>query len=280
MRFAKAHGLGNDFVLVEKSSCPPDAAPWARRLCDRHEGIGGDGVLVYAVEPGRVRMRLINADGSDAEISGNGVRCLAAWAVSRGLVPLRHVVETTPGPRPVVVEPLDAGHYRVATDLGPAILDSQAIPVSLDPPRDRVIDHPLVAAGEKVRVTATSLGNPHCAVFMDTSPDDTRLARLGPALEAHPFFPRKTNVEFVSVLSRNEIRVRFWERGVGPTRASGTGAASAAVAAIIKGLADRKLRVVCDGGVLEVEWPEGGNVQQVGVVEVLFEGEWLAEGPR
>ena len=143
MRFAKAHGLGNDFVLVEKSSCPPDAAPWARRLCDRHEGIGGDGVLVYAVEPGRVRMRLINADGSDAEISGNGVRCLAAWAVSRGLVPLRHVVETTPGPRPVVVEPLDAGHYRVATDLGPAILDSQAIPVRLHPPRDRVIDHAL-----------------------------------------------------------------------------------------------------------------------------------------
>jgi diaminopimelate epimerase len=280
MRFAKAHGLGNDFILVERASWPADAAPWARRLCDRHEGIGGDGVLVYFVEEGRVHMRLINADGSDAEISGNGVRCLAAWAVSRGLVPPRHVVQTTPGPRPVAVEAVGGARYRVTTDLGPAILGSRDIPVRLDPPRDRVVDHPLEAAGETVRITATSLGNPHCAVFMDAPPDDARLARLGAALESHPFFPRKTNVEFVSVPSRGEIRVRFWERGVGYTRASGTGSASAAVAAIEKGLADRKLRVVCDGGVLEVEWPEGGHVRQVGEVEVLFEGEWLAGDPR
>jgi len=279
MNFAKAHGLGNDFILVEKASCPPDAGPWARRLCDRHQGIGGDGVLVYSVPGGSVRMRLINPDGSDAEISGNGVRCLAAWAVSRGLVPSRHVVETVPGPRPVEVHPLGAGRYRVATDLGPAILASDAIPVRLDPPRDRVVDHPLLVGAETVRVTATSLGNPHCAVFVDAPPDDERLARLGPALETHPFFPHRTNVEFVSVSSRSEIRVRFWERGVGPTRASGTGSASAAVAAIVKGLADRKLNVVCDGGVLEVEWPEGGHVHQVGEVEVLFEGEWLAELP-
>lgn len=280
MRFAKAHGLGNDFILVERSSCPADPAPWARRLCDRHAGIGGDGVLVYAVEGGGIGMRLINADGSDAEISGNGVRCLAAWAVSRRLVPPRHVVQTTPGPRPVVVEHLGGGRYRVATDLGPAVLASGAVPVSLDPPRDRVVDHPLQAAGETVRVTATSLGNPHCAVFTEAPPADARLGRLGAALETHPFFPRKTNVEFVSVVSRGEIRVRFWERGVGPTRASGTGAASAAVAAILKGLTDRKVRVVCDGGVLEVDWPEGGHVHQVGEVEVLFEGEWLAERPR
>jgi diaminopimelate epimerase len=280
MRFAKAHGLGNDFVLVERAHCPADAGPWARRLCDRHEGVGGDGVLVYAVDGRSVRMRLINADGSDAEISGNGVRCLAAWAVSRGLVPARHVVETTPGSRPVVVEALGNGRYRVETDLGPAILASAAIPVSLDPPRERVVDHPLQAAGETVRVTPTSLGNPHCTVFLDAPPDDAKLARLGPALEAHPFFPRRTNVELVHVVSRSEIRARFWERGVGPTRASGTGAASAAVAAIVKGAVDRKVRVVCDGGVLDVEWPEGGHVHQVGEVEVLFEGEWLAGEPR
>jgi diaminopimelate epimerase len=280
MRFAKAHGLGNDFILVERASCPADSAPWARRLCDRHEGVGGDGVLVYAVEGGSVRMRLINADGGDAEISGNGVRCLAAWSVSRGLAPARHVVETTPGSRPVVVEGLGDGRYRVATDLGPAILSSAAIPVNLDPPRERVVDHPLQAAGETVRVTPVSLGNPHCVVFLDAPPDDQKLTRLGPALEAHPFFPRRTNVELVHVISRDEIRARFWERGVGPTRASGTGAASAAVAAIVKGAVNRKLRVVCDGGVLEVEWPEGGHVHQVGEVEVLFEGEWLAGEPR
>jgi len=278
--FSKAHGLGNDFILVERTWCPADAGPWARRLCDRHEGIGGDGVLVYFVEGGRVHMRLINADGSDAEISGNGVRCLAAWAVRQKLVPPRHVVQTTPGPRPVSVEDLGGSRYRVSTDLGPAILGSRDIPVLLDPPRDRVIDHALKVAGETVLVTPTSLGNPHCAVFMDAPPDDARLVRLGAALEPHPFFPRKTNVEFVSVPSRGEIRVRFWERGVGYTRASGTGSASAAVAAIVKGLADRKLRVVCDGGTLDVEWPEGGHVHQVGEVEVLFGGEWLAEGLR
>lgn len=276
MKFAKAHGLGNDFILVERASWPRDSAAWARRLCDRHEGIGGDGVLVYGVEDGRVRMRLVNADGGDAEISGNGVRCLAAWAVSRGLVPPRHVVDTVPGPRPVNVESLGGGRYRVATDLGPAILDSRAIPVRLDPPRDRVIDHPLQAAGETVLVTPTSLGNPHCAVFMEAPPDDERLARLGAALETHPFFPNRTNVEFVTPVSRGEVRVRFWERGVGYTRASGTGSASAAVAAMIKGRTDRKVRMLCDGGPLEVEWPEGGHVHQVGDVEVLFEGEWLS----
>ena len=126
----------------------------------------------------------------------------------------------------------------------------------------RVVDHPLTVDGETVHVTATSLGNPHCAVFLDAPADDALLYRLGPLLERHPFFPRSTNVEFVTVASRSELRVRFWERGVGYTRASGTGSASAAVAAIVKGVADRRLRMVCDGGTLEVEWPEGGTVRQ------------------
>jgi len=180
--------------------------------------------------------------------------------------------------RPVTavdVETIVPGRYRIATGLGPAILDSAHIPVALDPSAPRVVDHPLTVAGETVRVTATSLGNPHCAVFLDAPADDALLSRMGPLLERHPFFPRRTNVEFVSVPSRSELRVRFWERGVGYTRASGTGAASAAVAAIVRGVADRSLRVVCDGGTLEVEWPEGGDVRQVGEVEIVFEGEWL-----
>jgi diaminopimelate epimerase len=276
--FAKAHGLGNDFILIDEAHCPPEAAPWARRLCDRHAGIGGDGVLVYRVKKEKVAigMRLINADGSDAEISGNGVRCLAAFAVRKGWMPPRHVVETVVGPRDVEVAALGGSRFRVATDLGPAILDSHRIPVTLDPPTETVVDHPLQAAGRPVSVTATSLGNPHCAVFLGAVADDETIAALGPALESHPFFPRKTNVEFVTVKARDALRVRFWERGVGPTRASGTGAASAAVAAMLKGLTGRRVDVECDGGVLEVEWPEGGMVRQVGEVEVLFEGEWLA----
>jgi len=275
LRVAKAHGLGNDFLLVDEADCPAAAEGWARRLCDRHTGVGADGVLVYGVSGGSARMRLINADGTEAEISGNGLRCLAAWLSWKGRVPPAHVVETGAGARPVEVQPIGGTRFRVRTDLGPAILDSRAIPVALDPPSERVIDHRLEAGEGTVAITATSLGNPHCAVFLDRPATDGELAVLGPVLERHPFFPRRTNVEFVSVLGPDRLRVRFWERGVGYTRASGTGAASAAVAAILTGRCGRRTTVVCDGGVLEVEWPEGGTVRQVGEVELLFEAEWL-----
>jgi diaminopimelate epimerase len=274
MRFAKAHGLGNDFILVAQEEIPGDPAARVRRLCDRHEGIGGDGVLLYRLESPRVHMRLINADGSDGEMSGNGARCLAAYVVHHGWMPPAHVVQTPPGPRPVEVTALSATRYRVLTDLGPAILASGEIPVSL-PALEPVVNVPIDVAGGTVRITATSLGNPHCAVFMDTPPDDTLLAALGAPLERHTLFPKRTNVEFVQVVSPHELRVRFWERGVGYTRASGTGAASAAVAAILNGRAQSPVRVVCDGGALEVEWTGSGNVRQTGEVELLFEGEWM-----
>jgi diaminopimelate epimerase len=276
MHFAKAHGLGNDFVLVEEALAPKDLGAFARRICERHIGVGADGVLLYAPVPGGVRMRLINADGGEVELSGNGVRCLAAWAFRQGLAPAHHTVSTVSGPRPVEIEPLAPLRYRVRTGLGPAILRSDLIPMALKAPREPVVDEPLSVYGDTVRVTATSLGNPHCAVFLDEVPDDALVARLGPALERHPAFPVRTNVEFVTVRNRGEIRVRFWERGVGPTLASGTGSGCAFVAAVLKGLVDRNVRAVCDGGVLEIEWPEGGEVRQTGEVEVLLEGEWLA----
>jgi diaminopimelate epimerase len=275
VRFAKAHGLGNDFILVAAMEAPAEGlSSWARRLCDRHLGIGADGVLVYAPAADGVTMRLVNADGSDGGISGNGLRCLAAFAVAHDLAAARHVVHTPPGPRPVEVELLDPRHFRIATDLGEPILRSDLIPVALEPPTPEVVDHTLQAAGRAVRITATSMGNPHCAVFLDARAPDDLFAELGPALESHPFFPQKTNVEFIAARSRAEIEVRFWERGVGPTLASGTGSASAAVASILTGRTDRKVRVLCDGGTLEVEWPEGGHLHQVGEVELLFEGEW------
>jgi diaminopimelate epimerase len=272
---AKAHGLGNDFLLVPETEAPADPAAWARRLCERHTGLGADGVLLYADRDGGVRMRLINADGGEAEISANGLRCLAAFRVRAGAVPESHIVTTGAGPRPVVVERLGNGRFRVATDLGAPILESDRIPVDLQPKAPRVIDHWLDLGGREVAITATSMGNPHCAVFLDAPADDELLAAMGPALERHPFFPRRTNVEFITVVSRSRLRVRFWERGVGYTRASGTGAASAAVASIITGRADREVTVECDGGELAVSWPEGGTLRQTGEVEVVFEGEWL-----
>jgi diaminopimelate epimerase len=275
VRIAKAHGLGNDFLLVAAEHAPEPAAAWARRLCDRHLGLGADGVLCFALRDGGIAMRLINADGGDAEISGNGLRCLAAYAVAKGWLPPTHDVLTAAGARHVEVEALGGSRFRIATDLGAPLLRSVDIPFAAEPPIERVLGARLTAAGQSLEVTATSLGNPHCAVFLQTPPDDAAIARLGPVLETHPAFPRRTNVEFVTVLGRGDIRVRFWERGVGPTSASGTGAASAAVAAMLHGLVDRAVRVACDGGVLDVEWPEGGRVRQTGEVEIVFEGDWL-----
>ncbi len=275
MKFAKAHGLGNDFILVAASEEPAEASRWAVRLCDRHRGIGGDGVVLHATTPDGVSFRLINADGLPGEISGNGLRCLAALAVREGWAGARHVVSTVVGPKAVEVEAQGGGRYRIRTDLGPPALGSRDVPTALEPEAASVIDHPLQAGGREVRVTATSMGNPHCALFLEREADDELLHELGPLLERHPFFPKRTNVEFVTVLGEAEIRVRFWERGVGYTMASGTGSASAAVAAIITGRTGRRVKAVCDGGTLEIHWPEGGSVTQTGEVEILYDGNWL-----
>jgi diaminopimelate epimerase len=274
MKLVKAHGYGNDFILIAAADAPAEPSPWVRRLCDRHKGVGGDGVILHSKVPGGVSLQLWNADGGLVELSGNGTRCLAALAVREGWAPPKHTVFTVSGPRPVEVTALGGSLYRVLTDLGPAILASDEVPVVLEPRQPRVVDHPIAVGDETVRVTATSLGNPHCAVFVDAPLGEARFSALGPALERHPFFPKGTNVEFVRVVARGEIRVQFWERGVGYTQSSGTGSASAAVAAIVKGLVDRELRVVCDGGTLEVSWPEGGHVRQIGEAEILFDAEW------
>jgi diaminopimelate epimerase len=276
LKFTKAHGLANDFILVAETDAPADPSAWTRRLCDRHRGVGGDGVVLHSRVPGGVRFQLVNADGLPVEISGNGLRCLAALAFRNGWAPARHVVHTPAGPKAVEVSAVAKNVYGVVSDLGAPILASREIPLALDSPREPVIDLPIEAAGRELRVTCTSMGNPHCAIFCDTVADDSLVTTVGPALERHPMFPQRTNVEFVTVLSRSEIRVRFWERGVGYTQASGTGSASAVVASIISGRTDRRVRVHCDGGVLEVDWPEGGTLRQTGEAEIVFEGEWLA----
>jgi len=274
MKIAKAHGLGNDFLLVPGGCASGDRAALTRRLCERHTGLGADGVVFFEAKGDRASMRLFNADGGEAELSGNGLRCLAGYLVWTKAVPPRHVVETAAGEKSVDVQAVAGSRFRVVTDLGPPILDSARIPIAVEPPRTPVMGFDLEIAGRRLRLTSTSMGNPHCALFFDAPASDDVVRTIGPALEHHRLFPRRTNVEFITVVSRGEIRVRFWERGVGYTTASGTGAASAAVASMLNDFTDRAVRVVCDGGVLEVEWPEGGSVRQIGEVEVLFTGEW------
>ena len=276
MRLTKAQGLGNDFLLMDRRDAPSSSASWARRVCDRHEGIGADGLILYSVDGGRATMRLLNADGGEAEISGNGLRCLSAFLVSRAWAQPAHTVETGAGPRSVEVASVGGCRYRIAADLGAPVLNSADIPMALEPARTPVVDLEVPLEGSLVKVTCTSMGNPHCALFLPEPAEDPLLRSIGAALERHPLFPRRTNVEFVTVTSQQEMRVRFWERGVGLTRSSGTGAASAVVAAVISGRAGRSVRVICDGGALDVEWPEGGTLRQTGEVEILFEAEWLA----
>lgn len=276
MKFTKAHGIGNDFILVSEADAPKETAGWAIRLCDRNRGIGGDGILLVGVDPDKnlARMRLLNPDGTHGEISGNGVRCVASYAFSRGLLPAAHTVLPPPGPRPVKVERTGPQHFMVDTDLGMPGLSAASIPVAFGA-AETVIDHELNVDGEILRVTCCSMGNPHTAVFVREEEAEATMRRLGPRIENHPAFPNRTNVEFVSVISRRELRARFWERGVGVTLASGTGSASALVASVLNGLSDREATVHCAGGDLALSWEEGGPLRQRGAVEIVFEGEWL-----
>lgn len=276
MRFTKAHGIGNDFIIVSESDVPSEWGPWSIRLCDRNKGIGADGVLIVGVDAASnlARMRLLNPDGTHGEISGNGVRCVAAYAFSRGLLPEAHTVLPPPGPRPVVVHRNGPWEFMVDTNLGVPGLSAESVPVALGQ-LDQVVERELDIDGEVVRVTCCSMGNPHAAVFVSEEQAGSLMHRLGPKIENHPLFPNRTNVEFITVISRRELRVRFWERGVGVTLASGTGSASALVASVLTGRSDSEVTVHCAGGDLSESWAPGGPLLQRGPVQIVYDGEWL-----
>jgi diaminopimelate epimerase len=282
MRFTKLHGLGNDFLVVSPAERAGIASPGAlaRRICDRHTGVGADGLILLDPRPGggeplRARFRIFNSDGSEAEISGNGLRCAAAFLVASGTLPSPRILfETAAGDRPAEVLGARGRLYEVRIGLGEPRLASKEIPFHEGRPRDRVIDQPISANFNTYTVTCVSMGNPHCAIFFDRLPPRVEWHRIGAEVESHPSFPHRTNVEFVHVLGRNDIEVLFWERGVGETMASGTGSAAAAVAAVLKGLVDRSVTVHTAIGDLKVDWPEGGGILQTGPAEVVFAGDF------
>ena len=283
MRFAKLHGLGNDFLVVSPAG-PADlaaAAGLARRMCDRHTGVGADGLIFLDPEagpPARSGFRIFNADGSEAEISGNGLRCAAAFLASAGPgAPSEVLFRTAAGERGSEIVSSRGRLFEVAIDLGVPALASEDIPFDDGRRHDRVVDILLPVGTDARRVTCVSMGNPHCSLFFDDLPPRDEWRRIGREIESHPFFPDRTNVEFVRVGDRGEIEARFWERGVGETRASGTGSAAAAVAAMLKGLVDRAVTVRTAGGSLRVEWPEGGRVRQTGPAELVFSGDYPAD---
>lgn len=270
MDVAKAHAFGNDFLLVPAGQTVGRNLPaLARQLCARHTGIGADGVIFYAVAPdGTAQMRLFNADGSPSELSGNGLRCLAA------LVLHQH------GARRPAGEPLTT--VRVDTDAGWKTLQLTAradsrytFRAAMGAPTN-IRQETLDVLGHQLSVVTLGMGNPQCVQLVERLPDADTFARFGPVLSTHPRFPAGTNVEFAVVEAPDRVRILIWERGVGPTLASGTGACASAVAAMTFGGATRDVQVEAPGGTQRVEWREDG-VYLTGWAEVLFEGAWTAK---
>lgn len=263
--FTKAHAYGNDFLYVEaRALAGHDLVATARRLCDRHRGVGADGLIVYTPTPLGATMTLLNADGSAAELSGNGLRGLAAILVRARDVQATTVnraveIETTAGLRLLTLEQRDGAGYQFAAEMG--------APTEL---REETIE----AAGEVLTASTLSMGNPQC-VIVGPLPDDARFNRLGPALERHPRFPAGTNVEFAEIERPDLLRIRIWERGVGPTTSSGTGSCAAAVAAAAHGGAHRRVEVVAPGGSQVVEWTPDGVVL-TGWAEIVCDGSFTA----
>jgi diaminopimelate epimerase len=273
--FAKAHGLGNDFLLVPlESAGTGDHRTLARNICNRRTGVGADGLILWVREQDRFRLRIINSDGSDAESSGNGMRCMAAYLFHSGDAEGDVVrLETVSG-----IYTIEKFGALFRADMGRPSLEPAKIgfhPGSDAP--DRVVDYPLELDGELIRISACATGNPHCSLFVD-SLDPDRIRSLGPKLESHPAFPNRTNVEFVHVLNRGEIEVAFWERGAGPTPASGTGSCGAVVASILNGKTDRKVVVHAENGDLEVEWTLDGRLSLISSASVVARGEYLDPG--
>jgi diaminopimelate epimerase len=269
--FTKIHGTANDFVYVDaRAGFPGDPAALAPRLCDRHRGIGADGlILLLPSREADCRMQIINADGSTAEMCGNGIRGFAKFVLDTGRVRANPLtVETDAGVKTLRAE-VDGGRVRrVAVDMGTPEWSGRRIPVDAD---GEVIERPLEVAGRTWNVTCVSMGNPHCVVFVDDV-DGLDLLEIGPRFERHPFFPKRVNTEFIRVVDRGRLRMRVWERGAAETMACGTGACAAAVAAARTGRAERRAVVALPGGELEIEWRPDDHVVMTGDAVEVFHG--------
>ncbi|MBS1787490.1 MAG: diaminopimelate epimerase [Acidobacteria bacterium] len=283
MRFYKFQALGNDFLIARESELrkvADDFEGFARQICDRHFGAGADGLEVLLDQPNAANadfeVRLFNADGGETPISGNGTRCVGAYL---------HLVENWDKPQVriatgagvKILKPVARNGNRLVfeTEMGTPRFRSEDIPVNLPAPLERVIRQPLTVDGQTVEITTTSMGNPHCSIFVNDF-DQLDWRRMGAAIETHTAFPDRTNVEFVRVLNRQEIEVRFWERGCGETLASGTGSCGAALASMLNELTERKVNVITAAGELIVEWRGDKTVVQTGEACAVFGGEWLA----
>jgi diaminopimelate epimerase len=268
--FVKTQALGNDFILIEENAAvPPDYSGFARRVCDRYFGIGGDGLILWKPASDKFQIRIFNQDGSEAECSGNGLRCMAAYLIQSGRSKNEIELQTVSG-----IYRLTRVGEQYEADMGQPKLAPKDIPFAPARPIESVVNYPLVVGGKSFAITACSTGNPHCSLFVNKL-DDDYVKEVGPLLERHPAFPNRTNVEFIRVLNEHEIEVRFWERGVGYSNASGTGSCGAVVAAILNGKTARRVTVHAKAGRLIVEWLESGRLRLTSTANIVAEGNYL-----
>jgi diaminopimelate epimerase len=284
MRFTKMHGAGNDYIYVNcfDEPLPGNPAELARRVSDRHFGIGGDGlILIRPSDKADARMQMFNADGSEAEMCGNGIRCVAKYVFDHGLSRQETLrIETGVGILTLDLEVADGRVRRVRVDMGEPILEPARIPTTLpgNPrfPGAPVADVDLAIGGQRLRVTCVSMGNPHCVAFVD-EPGDHWVLHIGPQLEVDPRFPNRVNAEFVEVVSPAEVRMRVWERGSGETLACGTGACAVCVAGALTARTARKILAHLPGGDLELHWADDNHVYMTGDAVEVFSGQWPEE---
>lgn len=277
MKFVKMHGAGNDYVYVDCfRQTIEDPESLAREISDRNFGVGGDGMIL--IEPSKkadVKMRIFNADGSEAEMCGNGVRCVAKYAFDHGLVDRTEIeIETGAGILPLTMYPNQHEHIdKVRVNMGPPRLTRGELPM-LGATDEQVINMKLEILDRTFEITCVSMGNPHCVIYVDEL-ENFPVKRYGYAIENHELFPRRINVEFVQVLSPNEVRQRTWERGAGETLACGTGASAVTVAGVLTGRTEGRLLNHLTGGDLEMEWDGKGDVFMTGPAAEVFSGEYI-----
>ena len=283
MKFTKMHGAGNDYIYIDARSMAENDWPRLSRLMsDRHFGIGGDGIiLILESDVADLRMLMYNADGSEGEMCGNGIRCFAKYAIERGIVSPAVdgiEVETLAGIRSVV--PVYSGDRLPGARgaMGEARLNPDDLPVNLDSakgyPKGPVVNYPLTISGRDLNLTFVSMGNPHAVTFLEQPVSEFPLHTIGPEVEHHPMFPRRINFEAVNLSGPGRLTARVWERGSGETMACGTGACAIAVAARLLGLANGTVDITLPGGTLTVDWDGEGEVFLEGDAEEVFSGVW------
>ena len=282
MKFTKMHGCGNDYIYVngftEKLSAE-EKPELVRRLSDRHFGIGGDGVIfINPAEEADFEMEMFNADGTRAEMCGNGIRCVAKFVYDKGLTDAEQISVVSAGQIKYLdltvegkTQTFRGSVSKVRVNMGSPILKPELVPVIAE--GEQAVDEPIIVQGKEYRMTCVSMGNPHAVVFMENV-KDLQIEQIGPYFENHERFPRRTNTEFVEILDRQNVFMRVWERGTGETLACGTGCCATAVACVLGGLTDDKITVKVLGGEITIEWDRENNlVYMTGPATTVFEGE-------